>query len=58
MVKKLTILESKSFHSLNVSNQWYGMAKGKFPCDTCGGEHYAPNFLHPRDKAKIKKAKQ
>ena len=34
------------------------MAKGKVPCDNCDGEHYSPDFPHPRDKAKIKNAKE
>ena len=34
------------------------MSKGKVLCDNCGSEHYAPDFPHPCDKAKIKKAKE
>ena len=34
------------------------MAKGKFPCDNCGGEHYYTDFLHPCDEAKIKNDKE
>ena len=43
-VKKITLLASNSFHSLNVSNHWnipynhrHGMAKVKVPCDNCDG---------------------
>ena len=43
-VKKLTLLASNYFQSLNVSNQWnipynhwHSMANGKGPCDNCGG---------------------
>ena len=64
-VKKLTLLASKSFHSLNVSNQWnissnhrHGMANGKGPCDNCGVEHYNLDFSHACDKVNIKKAKE
>ena len=64
-VKKLTLLASNSFHSLNISNQWnipynhwHGMANRKYPFDNCGGEHYALDFPHPHDEAKIKKAKK
>ena len=66
-VKKLTLLASNSFHSLNVSNKWnipssrrhrHGMAQGHVSCDNCGGDHYAPDCPHPRDEAKIKKAKE
>ena len=64
-LKKLTLLASNSFHSLNVSkhlkipyNHWHVMAKGKVPCYNCGVEHHSPDFLHPRDRDKIKKAKE
>ena len=64
-VKKLTLLASNSLHSLNDSNHWniiynhwHGMAKGKGPCDNCGGEQYSPDFPHPRDEDIIKKAKE
>ena len=64
-VKKLTLLESNSFHYLNVfnkwnipSNHWNGMSKRKVPCNNCDGEHYSPYYPHPRDKANIKKAKE
>ena len=64
-VKEITLLASNSFHSLNISNQWkipsnlqHGMTNGKCPCDNCSGKHYAPDFSHPRDKVKIKKAKE
>ena len=50
-VKKITLLASNSFHSLNISNQWnipynhrHVMAKRKFPCDNCDGEHCDPDF--------------
>lgn len=43
-LRKLCLLASNSFNSLNVSNQWnipanhrHGMSKGKGPCDNCGG---------------------
>ena len=62
-VKKITTLAANSFHSLNVSNQWnipsnrrHSVAV-KGTCDNCGGDHYAPSCPHPRDEAKIKKAK-
>ena len=64
-VKKLTIFKSNSFHSLNVSNHWNipsnnqnRIAKGKGPCNNCGGEHYSTYCPHPRDEAKLKKAKE
>ena len=45
-VKNIYMLESNSFHSLNVSNNWnipsnhwHGMDKGKVLCDNCGGEN-------------------
>ena len=34
------------------------MAKGKVPCDNCGGKHYAPDFPNPRDEANINMAKE
>ena len=34
------------------------MENGKGPCDNCGGEHYSPDFPHPRDQTKVKKAKE
>ena len=56
MMKELIMLESNSFHFLNVSNNWNitsnhrnGMSNGKSPCDNCGGEHYSPDLPHPRD---------
>ena len=65
MTKQLTMLESNPFHFLNVSNNWNitsnnrnGMAKGKVPCDNCGGEHQSPDCPHPHDQNKIKKAKE
>ena len=64
-VKEITLLASNSFHSLNISNQWkipsnlqHDMTNGKCPCENCSGKHYAPDFSHPRDKVKIKKAKE
>ena len=64
-LKKLTLLEKNSFHYLNVSNQWkipsnhrHRMAKGKVPCDNCGGEHYGPDLPHPCDEAKTKNSKE
>ena len=64
-VKKPTMLASNSFHSLNVSNNWNipsnhrnRPANGKGPCDNCGGEQYSPDFPHPCDGYKIKKAKE
>ena len=64
-VKKLTLLASNYFHSLNVSNHWNVpsnhwnfMSKVKTPGDNCSGEHYSPDCLHPCYKAKNKKAKE
>ena len=55
-MKKLTLLESKSFHYLNVSNQWNipsnhgeNMTKGKSPWGNCGGKNHAPYLPHPCD---------
>ena len=64
-VKKLTILVSNSFQSLNFSNQWkipynhqHGMAKENSSRDNCGGEQYTPDFPHPCDKSKTKNTKE
>ena len=64
-VNNITLLASKSFHSLNVSNRWnipynhqHGMAKRKYIFDNFGGEHYSPDFPHPCDETKIKKAEE
>ena len=64
-VNNLTLLASKFFHYLHISNHWnipsnhrHGIAKVKGPCDNCNGEHYSPDFPHPRDEAKIKNAKE
>ena len=64
-VKKISMLASNSFHSLIFFNHWnipsyhwHGISKGKFPCNNCGGEHYSPDYSHPRDEAKIKKSNE
>ena len=68
-MKKITLLVSNSFHSLNVSKYWSipsnhrhrivtEFPKWKIPCDNCGGEYYSPDFPHPCDKEKIKKYKE
>ena len=64
-LKNLTLLASKSFQYLNISNNWkipsnhrHRMEKGKGPCDNCGGENYSPYFPYLHEKAKIKKAKE
>ena len=64
-VKKLILLASKSFHSLNVFNHWnipsyhgHVMAKVKGSFDNCGREHYSPDCPYPHDESKIKKAEE
>ena len=48
--KKLTLLESNSLHSLNVSNHlniiynhWKGITKGRCQCYNCSIEQYYPD---------------
>ena len=64
-VKKINLLAINYFHSINVSNQrnipsnhWHGMDKENISWDNCGGGHCTPDFMHPRDKANTKKAKE
>ena len=64
-VNKLTLLVSNSLKYSKFSNHWNtpsnhrkGVTKGKVPCDDCDGEHYSPDFLHTRDKAKMNKGKE
>jgi hypothetical protein len=65
-VKALTLLESNSFHSLNVSGHWniptnrhHGMSQhGNVSCDNCRGNHYVPDCPLPCDEVKITKAKE
>ena len=64
-VNNLTLLASDSFHYLNVynqcnipSNHWHSTTKGKGTCNNCGGEHYPPYCPEPRDKFRVKNAKE